>query len=269
MRSHPRSTLTLTAAAVVVAGCGGSATAARTTPSPAPSLAVTDGPSLIAAMRQRYAGKWYTTLSFLQNNTLYSLRGTETKSQWMEYMSIPGKLRIDYLPLENHSGVLYAGGTVYSFDNGRLASSQAGINPYLLLSADVYARPAEETARLADSLGFKVGLFHTDAWEGRPAYVLGAPAGDTTASQFWVDVDRLLVVRVRQLERRGDRTIVTEARFNKYADFGGYPVSTEVLLYRDGRLVFKEEYANVKVNPPLSADLFDPAKWVEAQPKAN
>jgi hypothetical protein len=98
------------------------------------------GRDLLAAMHARYDGRWFRTLSFLQNNTLYSATGGEQRTQWLEHMSVPGKLRIDYLPLANHSGVLYESGQVHVFDNGRRVQSQPGVNPLLLCMPNRWRR---------------------------------------------------------------------------------------------------------------------------------
>jgi hypothetical protein len=81
-----------------------------------------------------------------------------------------------------------------------------------------------------------------------------------------VDADRLLFVRLRQRAANG---AVTDYQFNRYTDFNGVPVAIEVLMLRNGRLYFKEEYTNVRVSLPMSDALFDPAKWVEAQPRVS
>ena len=231
--------------------------------SPAP--AITTGAQLIDAMHARYAGRYLTTLSFLQNNTLYLASGGEQKTQWLEHLAVPGRLRIDYLPLSTRSGVMYEGGRVHAFDNGRKIQSQPGVNALLLLGFDVYAQPAAVTARTLDSLGFDLRRMHTAQWQGRPVHVVGAVVGDSTANQFWVDAERLLFVRMFQHNPTG--TVVTEYRFDRYTDFDGVPVAIEVLMLRNGRPFFKEEYANVRVNVPLPDALFDPERWTEAQPK--
>ena len=225
---------------------------------------ITDGRSLLEAMHTRYDGRWFRTLSFLQNNTLYPASGGEQKTQWLEHLSVPGKLRIDYLPLANHSGVLYEGGRVHVFDNGRRVQSQPGVNPLLLLGFDVYAQPVEATARTLDSLGFDLDVMHTTEWQGRRTVVIGAAAGDTVTNQFWVDADRLLFVRL--LQRNPAGPVVTETRFDRYTEFDGHPIAIEVLMLRNGRPYFKEQYADVRVNQAIPADVFDPARWVEAQP---
>jgi hypothetical protein len=60
--------------------------------------------------------------------------------------------------------------------------------------------------------------------------------------------------------------VVTDLRFGKFADFAGIPIATEVLQYRDGRFVFKEQYADVRVNDAIPEETFDPAKWVATEP---
>jgi hypothetical protein len=251
-------------------GTGCSHPSAAPTSAPRPSEpAVTDGQSLLRAMRQRYGGQWFKTLSFTQNNTLYTARGGETKSQWRQHLSVPGKLRIDYFPLSQRSGVLFDGSRVHTFDNGRAIDTQPGVNATLLLTADVYTLPLERATRLIDSLGFDLSKLRRDTWNGRPAYVVGAVAGDSTTSQVWVDSARMVALRIVQKERRGTRELVTDVRFDKFADFGGFPVATEVLQYRDGRLVFKEELVDVRVNEPIPDATFDAARWVAGQPRGQ
>jgi hypothetical protein len=194
---------------------------------------------------------------------MYSAAGGQQKSQWLEHMSVPGKLRIDYLPLANRSGVMYEGGQVHAFDNGRRIRSEPGVNALLLLGFDVYAQPVAQTTKTLDSLGFDLGMMHLTDWQGRKAIVIGAAVGDTTTNQFWVDAERLLFVRLIQRNAAGT---ISDQRFNRYTDFDGYPVAIEVLILRNGRPYFKEEYADVRVNQPIAAEVFDPARWVEAQP---
>ena len=256
--------------AVVAAAFLSLACAARTvTPdagaAPAASR-ITTGDELIGAMHARYAGRYLTTLSFLQNNTLYSASGGVQRTQWLEHLALPGRLRIDHLPLANHSGVLYEGGRVHVFDNGRRVQSQAGVNPLLLLGFDVYGQSPALTSRALDSLGFDLARMREGEWQGRRVHIVGtAVEGDSTTNQFWVDAERLLFVRMFQRNATG--TVVTEYRFDRYTDFAGSPVAIEVLMLRNGRPFFKEEYTNVRVNQPIPDAVFDPEKWVEAQPK--
>ncbi|MFL5574797.1 MAG: hypothetical protein ACJ79S_02355, partial [Gemmatimonadaceae bacterium] len=251
----------------VSAGARGGAAVPAAAPPRAPAdTPITSTAELVRRMHDRYAGKWYRTLSFTQNNTLYRSGGGEDRSQWLEYMAVPGRLRIEYMPRESKSGVLFENDRVHAFNAGKLLQTQRRVHPLLLMSADVYAIPADTTVRRLDSLGVDTGKFRVDTLDGRRVYVVGAAAGDSTAPQVWVDADRLLTRRLIEQQSLGARTVVTDARFNGYADFEGVPVATEMLFLRDGRPVFKEEYTDVKVNVPLSDELFDPGKWSDAKP---
>lgn len=251
-------------AVIAAAACAPSARVSDPgTPSPP---AITDGRGVIRAMHARYAGRFFTSLSFAQNTTTISQSGRETKGVWNEYVVLPGRLRIDFLPLGSHSGVLYAGGKIYGFTDGKAQAPQAGWNPLLTLIGDVYAQPPDTTIWQLDSLAFDLSQVRQDTWMGSRVWVVGALAGDTTSSQFWIDRDSLLVRRVIQRSvRPGSSPVVTDFRFLRYQDAGGYPVAFEVQFWRDGRMYFKEEYFDVKPNVAIPPATFDPARWVAGQ----
>ena len=252
----------IVAGLVLTAACSGGRRTASIPPAVKPAApSITDGRSLLGAMRAKYDTSWYKTLSFTQNNTLYSSRGTTTTSQWRQRIAVPGKLRIDYLPLTSRSGVLFDGARVHTFDNGRAIDAQPGINAQLLLVADVYSLPVDRSTKLLDSLGFDLTKLRRDTWDGQGAYVVGAAEGDSTSSQFWVDSTRLVPLRIIQKQRLGSREVVSDVRYGKFMDFDGLPVATEVVQYRDGRLVFREQHVDVKLNEPMADVIFDATKW--------
>jgi hypothetical protein len=214
-------------------------------------------------MHARYAGRFFTSLSFAQHTTNVSQSGREIKGIWNEYIVVPGRLRIDYHPLSSRSGVLYAGGRIHAFTDGKPQPMQRGFNPLLVLIADVYGQPVDTTAWQLDSLGFDLRAFHERTWMGRATWVVGARSGDSTSSQFWVDRDSLIVRRVIQREVRSGRPVVTDIRLADYRNVSGSPLAFDVRFYRDGRLYFRENYFDVKANVIIPADVFDPAKWGE------
>ena len=248
-----------------------SACARQATVAPPPTakseVARPDGRTVVKAMHERYAGKWYMSLSFKQNTVFISQTGRETKQVWNEYIVLPGRLRIDYLPLSTKSGVLYSDGQMYSFTNGKQQPSQAGWNPLLTLMGDVYTQLPDTTAWQLDSLGFNLALARRDTVDGREMWVVGAPKGDSTSSQFWVDTDSLLVRRIVHADARGSRPVVSDTRFQNYRNVGGFPVAFAMRFYRDGRLYFKEDYFSVKVGDTLPVELFEPANWATSQLK--
>jgi hypothetical protein len=221
---------------------------------------ITTAAQLVRQMHDRYAGKWYKTLSFDQKNTFYA-SGKEQTSQWLQRLQVPGRLRVDFLPLSSKSGLLISNNRVTTFDNGRRVDSRRSIQPVLTMTGDVYAIPATVTLRRLDSLGVDLDKFHEEKWQGRRVYVMGAEKGDLESTQVWVDADKLLLLRIIQRDKRGDRFIVTDTHVGDYREVDGYNVAHEFTSYRDGKVFFKEKYENLKVNPPIAPDVFDPTKW--------
>jgi hypothetical protein len=223
--------------------------------------AINTSEKLVNEMHDRYAGKWYKTLRFEQNNTFYTASGKEQKSQWLQRLQVPGRLRIDFLPLSSKSGMLIQNNRVTTFDNGKRVDTRRAIQPVLTLTGDVYAIPASVTLRRLDSLGVNLDKFHDEKWNGRRVYVMGAEKGDLESTQIWIDADKLLLVRFVQRERRGERSIVTDTHVSDYREVDGHQVPFEYTSYRDGKVFFKEEYDNVKVNEPIPAAVFDASRW--------
>jgi hypothetical protein len=259
-------------AAVAVAGCsyfksaepapGGSVTPTSGKPAAKPSAArLTSGAGLVRAMHDLYAGKYLKTMSFLQNNTAYTTTGQEQHSQWYEHIEVPGKLRIAFLPASTRSGLVQVDDKVASFDNGIRVDFRPSVNPLLVLTSDIYAAPMTQIMRELDSLQVDTDLIRTDQWDGNPVYVVGAKAGDSTSNQMWVDADRLLLVRFIQKSKAGDRTIVSDNQVKGYKEIQGYQIPTEFLVLRNGRPVWREEYANVRINEEFPEGTFDQARW--------
>lgn len=237
-------------------------------PAPAPSpgrpqppaiVTVTSGPELIRAMHERYSNKWYRTITFTQKTTVALPSGGQIVQTWYEAAALPGALRID-TDLQSKGGVLYARDSSYTFSAGKLVNAAARLNDLLVLGFDVYTQPVAKTEAILEKEGFDLGKMHQSEWQGRPVYVVGAARGDTSTKQFWVDRERLLFVRMLENGRQGH----TDTRFNYYAQFGGGWVATQVVQLVNGKRRLMEQYSNVKTDVPLSADLFDPAKWATA-----
>jgi hypothetical protein len=231
---------------------------------PAFAANIKNGEELIAAMRKKYDGKWYKTLTFVQKTTNYKADGTSQVSTWYEAMEVPGKLRIDITPLENGSGIMFLDNTQYNFNKGALVRSFPRVHPLLVLGFDVYAQPVEKTVKLLKDMEIDMSVLHEDTWQGKSVYVVGAKQGDVTSPQFWIDKKNLYFVRL--IERGGkDKKQTIETQFNKYqkAKGGGW-VSAEVIFNVDGKTVTTEDYSDIQTDVKLDEKLFDPQKWAEA-----
>jgi hypothetical protein len=231
---------------------------------PAFAADIKNGEELIAAMHKKYSKKWYKTLTFVQKTTRYKPDGTTQVSTWYEAMSVPGKLRVDIVPLENGNGIMFLDNTQYSFNKGVLAQSQPRIHPLLVLGFDVYAQPVEKTVKLLKEINIDLSVFHEETWQGRDVYVVGAKQGDLNVPQFWVDKKNLYFVRLIELGGK-DKKQVQETQFNKYQKVkGGGWVAPEVVFNIDGKRFLVEEYSDIQTDVKLDEKLFDPQKWAEA-----
>jgi hypothetical protein len=239
------------------------------TPEEAPAASVASARDLITEMHDRYSGKWYRTLRFTQTNTFYTSSGKEEQSRWVQNLSVPGRLRIDFEPLSAKSGMLILNNRVTTFDNGKRIDSRRSIQAILTLTADVYAIPVAVTMRRLDSLRIDLDKFHTDKLDKKKVYVIGADEGDLESSQVWIDADKLVLRRLIQQEKRGDRTLVTDTRVGEYKEVDGFLIAHEFVSMRDGKPYFREQYENVKVNAELPDGIFDPSRWSSASPDAE
>jgi hypothetical protein len=219
---------------------------------------IRSGEDVIRAMHDRYAGKWYTTLSFVQHNTATKADGSQEHSTWHEDARIPGRLRIDFLP-DSGNGLLFANDSEYVRQADTLAHAEALIHPLMVLGFDVYAQPVATSITKLQALGIDLSVVHEDSWEGRPVYVVGARAGDVRTKQFWIEKQRLLFVRMLERGRR-DTTRMTETRFESYRAVGPVWVSPRVEFLVDGRQVWLEEYDDITTGRALADSLFTAPK---------
>lgn len=219
------------------------------------------GEEVLTAMHKKYEKKWYATLTFEQATTNYKPDGTSTTSVWYEALAAPGKLRIDFTPLDKHEGVIFAENKRYSFRDGKLAGSRDFVHPLLVLGFDVYKQPVATTAALLRGHGIDLSLVHEETWQNKTAVVVGANRGDLTSPQFWIDKKDLLFVRL--IEPGGkDKKNIQETQFNDYRKVkGGGWVSAEVKFFIDGKIATTEAYTNIRTGMTLSPLLWDPEKF--------
>ena len=214
------------------------------------------GQDVIRAMHDTYAGAWYPTVTFVQN-VVYT-DGRPAQDMW-EALEIPGRLRIDVGPIDAPSRtIVYRGEMRSVFEKGKLASSTRNPNLLLVLGFDVYGQPPEKTIALLQAEGFDLSKVREDTWEGRPAWVVGAAAGDLASRQFWVEKERLIFLRLIQKTQAG---AISDIRFTKYEPLGRGWLSTVVVFNTDGKETFREVYRDWRVNPDVTDGLFDTTAW--------
>jgi outer membrane lipoprotein-sorting protein len=223
---------------------------------------ISDTNELIAAMQKQYGKSWYKTATFVQETTNIQPDGTSKVETWYEAMSVPGTLRIDFTPTTEGNGILFTGGKIFVFKNGKVETERPFEHPLLILGFDIYRSPATEVITKLQALKFDLSQFREDTWQGRPVYVVGAKAGDLHSPQFWIDQKNLYFVRMlRPAGKDGAQT--QETQFNKYQKLGGGWIAPEVIFMVDGKVVTTEKYSDMRADVELDPKLFDPQFWTK------
>ena len=212
----------------------------------------TAGEAMVRAMHARHSARFPRTLAVVQKTTF----GNGTVETWYKTTSLPGMMRIDIAPPTLGRTVLFRGDSVYTLDARTLRGGQRAPYRMLTLLRDIYVRDPAETITALRSTGFNLDLSHEDSWEGRQVLVIGAAAGDSTSRQFWVDRERLVVVRFREPLPNG---MPLDARMADYRQVGGAWIEHEVTIRVNGQLVQTDIHAEVTPGVTLEPGLFETA----------
>ena len=230
------------------------------TPDAQPAAADTlprDGTAVLQRMHDRYEGKWYRTLTFVQT-TSFPNRPAET---WYEAGAIPGKLRIDVAPIENGNAFMYVGDSLVMFQGGQRIRAVKDRNLLMTLAFDVYGQPVATTAAQLRESGVDLAEVHATTWQNRPVWVVGAAEGDTTSAQFWIDQERLVFVRLLEPQKNPNAPdappALLDVEFNRYERLGGGWIAPEVVIRMNGSEIMREVYDDVRADVALPDELFD------------
>jgi hypothetical protein len=230
-------------------------------------LPPTNGEQLIQAMQQRYAGKWYKTLTFVQKTTVRRRDGTDTVTTWHEsvrYTPAHGtQLRIDIGDLAAGNGVLYTADSSWVVRGGKLVAARPNGNEFLPLIEGVYMQPVARTVKDLEGAKIDMQRVSRGEWQGRPAWIVGASSpSDTTSTQFWIDAERNVVVRM--LLPPGGTGAMLDIHLDGYVPLAGGWLATKIVMTEGGQPRQSEEYSDWKANVALSDELFSVEKWSTA-----
>jgi hypothetical protein len=218
---------------------------------------ITTTDQLIAELQKKYANKWYRTATFVQMTKNFYADGTSKEEMWLEALSVPGSLRIDFTPDKSGNGILFTNNQIYVFKDGKIDSNRPLVHPLMLLGFDIYRLPQADVIEKLKGLEFDLSILREDKWQGRAVYVVGAKQGDLHSTQFWFDKKNLYFVRMLSPAGK-DGSQTQEVQFNKYRKLGGGWIAPEVIFMTDGKVTTIEEYSEIRGNVTLDPRLFDP-----------
>ena len=226
------------------------------------------GQELLARMHDRYDGRWFQTLTFVQSTTINRPNAAVAKETWFESVRAPDRLRIDMGPLSAKNGAIYTADSLYVVRGGALVRSIGDGNPFLPFVVGAYTQPLERTLAQLAPYHFDLGALRDDQWRGRAVYVVGSRGpNDLTSSQFWIDKERLLLVRALlapPASGPGSTMGPQEFLLDDYVPAGGGWLATKVTIMIGGTVRQTEEYTDWHADVKLPAALFDPANWTAA-----
>lgn len=216
-----------------------------------------DGEAIIRAVHARYAAVWHRTQTFVQKTTFPDGR----VDTWYEAIELPGKLRIDVAPIAGGRSILFRNDSIYQFANGTLRGKSPYVHSMMVLLGDMFVDDPARTISRLKALKFDLSKHYESTWDGRPALVIGATAGDTTSNQFWLDKERMVVVRM--IEQMPDNRRF-EAHFSGYQPHGASWVESRIAFFIDGKPDQLEEYHDVRTRVTHESGLFDPDNYRRA-----
>ncbi len=220
-----------------------------------------NGEDVITQMHEKYDGKWYKNLTFIQKTTFYNSDGTvRNVLDWYEALQIPTGLAIKFNSRDSGYGMLFSEGNQYNFQNGKLANTQKRAHELLLLGFMVYGQPPGQTISELTSNDFNLEKMYLTTYRGREVYVIGATDGEDPSNHFYIDKERLVFVKLVKYE--ANNTLL-ETKFEDYKQLSGGWIAPTVRFYMNGNQTLLEEYREISTPKELPEALFNPETFLQ------
>ena len=204
-------------------------------------------------MHKRYSGKWYKSFTFNQTTEQYRNDSLVKTSTWYEAISFPGKFRIDFGDKHDGNAVIYLEDSVYSFRKGKLIRTTFNDDDLTFLLGGMYFYPFDTVKVKIQKMGYNIGKFHEDNWQGQPVYVIGAGNSAERSNQLWIDKEKLIVLKFIKFDG-GNKE---EGIFSGHQRFGKAWSETACDFYINDKLVQKEKYHDCKTGVYIDPVIFD------------
>jgi hypothetical protein len=217
-----------------------------------------NGLEVIGAMRRAHPAGVLRSVAFTA--TIREARVDTTRVRTATaVVAFPGKYRLEYW--SSRSGVIRDRERLAVFEAGKRVASSSRMDVAHLLAYDVFAMRIDSTIQWLDIARVRMGRMRRDQWDGRDVLVIGsASESDTMSTQFWIDEDKLRVVRVIQPDPRRVRDRL-DIRFREFDHVMDVPLPTRIDVYRNGRLAQQHTITDLTANPPMPSRAFDLQRW--------
>ena len=120
------------------------------------------GDDVIRAMHQTYKGKWYKTLTFVQQTSFYKGGKLDREQTWYEAMDIRKGLVIKFDFISSGSGLLFKSDSQFVYKNNKLINKTRRVHELIVLGFSVYFDDLKVTKEKLKEAGYNLDILKTE-----------------------------------------------------------------------------------------------------------
>ncbi|WP_157493768.1 hypothetical protein [Draconibacterium sediminis] len=215
---------------------------------------VRTGEDVIVLMKEKYAESFVRNLTFSQYVFEYQNGSVVNKTVWHEAYRSPNQLIIKFDSFDSGDGYVFRNDSIYIINNNQVQNKIEDIHDLMVLGFDVYVQPVKLTIDKLTKKGYDISRLYETSLNGKSVYCVGASDDNDDSPRFYVDKERLVFIKmINNNHGRYD-----EAIFDNYRMINGKYIATEVVFFKNGNPIMKEEYFDIAFPQKLKAKIFDP-----------
>lgn len=220
------------------------------------------GEEVIKEMYRLKSKNVHKYMTFEQQTLFFENDMFKKQEKWFEAIGCPGKLIVKMDAFDSGKGLLFANDTMYNFEGGKLQSASYKIHDLVWLGFDIFFINPEISIPQTHKLGYDVSKMYLADHYGTEMYAIGASSKDDKSNQFWIDKEKLTLVKVVKFGNDGS---VHETIFDKFMQMGVIWVGTQLIFKKNGQKWLEEKYSNIKFSSSFDESVFKPANFVKAK----
>jgi hypothetical protein len=220
------------------------------------------GEEVITEMYKQKSRNVQKYMTFDQQTLFFEKDMLTKQEKWYEAIGCPGKLIVKMDSMNSGRGLVFAKDSMYSFENGKLQKASYKIHDLVWLGFDVYFIAPEKSIPITKNLGYDVSKMYLADHYGKEVYAIGASNNEEKSNQFWVDKEKLTVLKVITFGKDGTKY---ETTFDKFVQMGTIWVGTQLVFKKNNEKWLEEKYSNIKFSSTFDESVFEPKNFMKAK----
>jgi hypothetical protein len=200
-------------------------------------------------------------MTFDQQTLFFENDMFKRQEKWFEAIGCPGKLIVKMDSMNSGRGILFANDSMYNFEGGKLVKASYKIHDLVWLGFDIYFIHPDISIPQTIKLGYDVSKMYLADHYGKEVYAIGAESVEEKANQFWIDKEKLTVIKVITYGKDGS---MHETIFDKFVQMGTIWVGTQLVFKKNGEKWLEEKYSNIKFSSTFNETVFIPKNFLKA-----